>query len=277
MATPPRSLVQIARLHPAQAIHAPVAGPSRLLPLCRLHSSSSKSGPLASDAYRSQHQSHSEQAQTATRSTPADLSKEDREALESMLRVDHAGEIAANTIYQAQAQVFGWKRDGKTREMMLDMWNSEKKHLRVARQLLVQHQVRPSALLPVWALAGRVLGGATALMGKEAAMACTEAVETVIGEHYDDQLVHLRSITSSPQAATDKSAPSPTSSESSDSGSKHPSLPLLADVIREFRDDELGHLDTAVEHDAQQAPAHALLSAVIGYGCKAAIAVAKRV
>ena len=38
----------------------------------------------------------------------------------------------------------------------------------------------------VWAFAGRILGGATALMGEKSAMACTEAVETVIGEHYDE-------------------------------------------------------------------------------------------
>ncbi|KAE8211597.1 hypothetical protein CF327_g4665 [Tilletia walkeri] len=243
----------------------------------RAHSTSSSSNaPLASDAYTQR--THQEGHSAATGSTPRDLSAHDRAALESMLRVDHAGEVAANTIYQAQAQVFGWKRDGETRDMMLNMWNSEKKHLRVARQLLAQHEVRPSALLPMWGLAGRVLGSATALMGKEAAMACTEAVETVIGEHYDDQLVHLRSITSQAAQPTDADSSSPSSSSSSTSfGSQHPSLPLLAEVIREFRDDELEHLDTAVEHDAQQAPAHALLSAVVGYGCKAAIAVAKRV
>ena len=59
------------------------------------------------------------------------------------------------------------------------MWDTEKKHLKVAKQLLVQHKVRPSAFLPLWSLAGTALGSATALLGKEAAMACTEAVETV--------------------------------------------------------------------------------------------------
>jgi 3-demethoxyubiquinol 3-hydroxylase len=56
----------------------------------------------------------------------------------------------------------------------------------------------------------------------------------------------------------------------------HPSIPLLKDVIREFRDDELEHLDIAVEHFAQRAPAHALLSAVVGGGCKIAIELCKR-
>lgn len=45
----------------------------------------------------------------------------------------------------------------------------------------------------------------------------------------------------------------------------------------EFRDDELEHLDTAVDHFSQRAPAHALLSAVIGGGCKIAIEVCKRI
>ena len=57
----------------------------------------------------------------------------------------------------------------------------------------------------------------------------------------------------------------------------HPSLPLLKQILEEFRDDELEHLDTAVEEGAQRAPGHALLGAVIGWGCKAAIGVCKRI
>lgn len=59
--------------------------------------------------------------------------------------------------------------------------------------------------------------------------------------------------------------------------SKHPSIALLQDVLTEFRDDELEHLDTAVEHDAQKAPAHALLSAIIASSCRAGIAISKRI
>lgn len=53
-------------------------------------------------------------------------------------------------------------------------------------------------------------------------------------------------------------------------------MPLLKGVIREFRDDELEHLDIAVENDSQKAPAHALLSTVVGAGCKVAIELCKR-
>lgn len=43
-------------------------------------------------------------------------------------------------------------------------------------------------MTPIWNVAGFVLGAGTALMGEKAAMACTVAVETVIVEHYNDQL-----------------------------------------------------------------------------------------
>jgi 3-demethoxyubiquinol 3-hydroxylase len=69
------------------------------------------------------------------------------------------------------------------------MWDQEKKHLAVMNKLTVQHRVRPTLLTEVAKAAGYGLGAVTALMGKEAAMACTEAVETAIGEHYDEYVV----------------------------------------------------------------------------------------
>jgi ubiquinone biosynthesis monooxygenase Coq7 len=154
-----------------------IAGPSRV----RLSST------VASLAYTRDTAGESGAAEppAATASTPQ-LSPHDRELLTRMLRVDHAGEVAANTIYEAQARVFGRMGDPKTEKLMLEMWETEKKHLAVVRQLLQQHRVSPSKLMPLWSAAGSLLGGVTALLGKEAAMACTEAVETVIGEHYDE-------------------------------------------------------------------------------------------
>ncbi|KAJ7752125.1 COQ7-domain-containing protein [Mycena metata] len=175
-----------------------------------------------------------------------------RQQLDSALRVDQAGEIAANYIYMGQMFVLG--RDRTMGPLIQEMWEQEKKHLAVMDKLQSQHRIRPTLLSDVAKVAGFGLGAITALMGKEAAMACTEAVETVIGEHYDDQLKEMESLPS-----------------------EHPSIPLLRDVVREFRDDELEHLDIAVEHDAQRAPAHALLSSIIGAGCKVAIEVCKRV
>lgn len=68
------------------------------------------------------------------------------------------------------------------------MWDQEKKHLDVMNKMQLQHRVRPTILWEVAQAAGYGLGVVTALMGKEAAMACTEAVETVIGEHYQESV-----------------------------------------------------------------------------------------
>lgn len=187
---------------------------------------------------------------SSTSSTPR-LPTELQACLDSAIRVDQAGELAANWIYRGQMAVLANHKEAGP--IIQDMWDQEKKHLAVMNELQLQHNVRPTVLWEVAKVAGFSLGAVTAFMGKEAAMACTEAVETVIGEHYDDQLKELDGLPSS-----------------------HPSIPLLREVIKEFRDDELEHLDTAIAHDAQRAPAHALLSAVVGAGCKVAIELCKR-
>lgn len=71
------------------------------------------------------------------------------------------------------------------------MWDQEKRHLNVMNKMQLQHHVRPTILWEVAQVAGYGLGVATALMGKETAMACTEAVETVIGEHYQEYALPL--------------------------------------------------------------------------------------
>lgn len=151
------------------------------------------------------------------------------------------------------------------------MWDQEKKHLAVMNKMQHQHRVRPTIFWEVARAGGFALGAVTALMGKEAAMACTEAVETVIGEHYDEWVY--------------SSSFSPNSADVADSQLKefehlpvdHPCVPVLKSVVKEFRDDELEHLDIAVENHSQRAPAHALLSTVVGTGCKVAIELCKRI
>ncbi|GAA5924839.1 putative monooxygenase CAT5 [Sporobolomyces koalae] len=189
----------------------------------------------------------------ATVETP-DLNPAQRDILEKIIRVDQAGELGANYIYRGQRAVLGLGTDKRTTDLVQAMWDGEKKHIAAFDKLITQHAVRPTALYPVWKAMAFGLGAGTALLGKRAAMACTEAVETVIGEHYNEQLDLL-----------DKDFPD------------HPSLPLLRKVLTEFRDDELEHLDTAVENEAQQAPAYALLSAVIAGGCRWAIAATSKV
>ena len=166
-----------------------------------------------------------------------------------MLRIDHAGEYGAVAIYRGQQAVF--RRQAATRPMadtLAEMEAEEQKHLDAFDKLLVERGVRPTAMTPIWNVAGYGLGVVTALMGEKAAHACTEAVETVIEEHYAQQA----------EACQDEE-------------------PELAATFREFREDELHHRDTAIEGGAQHAPFYRGLSALIKTGCRAAIAVTSKI
>ncbi|CAI9735006.1 5-demethoxyubiquinone hydroxylase, mitochondrial-like [Octopus vulgaris] len=102
--------------------------------------------------------------------------------VDRIIRVDHAGELGADRIYAGQYAVLKKTPVGS---LIKEMWEEEKYHRETFEKLMVQHRARPTALLPIWNVAGFVLGAGTALMGKEAAMACTVAVEDVIGHHYN--------------------------------------------------------------------------------------------
>jgi ubiquinone biosynthesis monooxygenase Coq7 len=168
-----------------------------------------------------------------------------KEALARMLRVDHAGEYGAARIYAGQLAVLG--EDAVAGEIR-SMAAQEAAHLAEFNRLLIERRVRPSALLPFWHVAGYALGAGTAMLGPKAAMACTVAVESVIAEHYQNQLATLP-----------------------------PEEKKLHATIHQFRDEEMAHHDTGLAHDAESAPAYALLSGAIRRGCKAAIWLAERV
>src|SRR5205085_12679677 len=100
-----------------------------------------------------------------------------------------AGEYGAVRIYDGQlaaAQLSFWGR-GRARDEIRRIAEQEKRHLAQFEILVRERNVRPTALQPLWHLAGYALGAATALLGERAAMACTVAVEEVIDEHYRHQ------------------------------------------------------------------------------------------
>jgi 3-demethoxyubiquinol 3-hydroxylase len=173
---------------------------------------------------------------------------ETKSRLAEILRVDHAGELAAVHIYRGQAAVFGGTKNDALAQQFKHMEGEEQVHLDAFETLMREKQVRPTVMTPVWRLAALGLGVGTALLGEKAAHACTEAVESVIGEHYADQVREV---------------------EASD--------PELAAKLSQFRDDELGHHDRAVDQGAREATAYPLLSAVIKTGCRLAIRISEKI
>lgn len=162
--------------------------------------------------------------------------------LAEILRVDHAGELGAVHIYRGQRAVFEAAGRAEISGTLAEMERHEAEHLAAFDALLTERRVRPTLLAPLWRAAGFALGAGTALMGEKAAHACTEAVETVIEQHYADQIAELQQ--------------------------REPEL--AADLSR-FRADELHHRDAALEQGAREAPGYGLLSAVVQAGCRVAI------
>ena len=176
---------------------------------------------------------------------PGTTTSEDTDA---MIRVDHAGEYGAVRIYEGQLAVLG-NRPGakKTAQAIQKMARQEQDHLKAFDALVNERRVRPTALAPIWHVAGYALGAATALMGEKAAMACTAAVEEVIDEHYAGQIARIR----------DDDA--------------------LKARIEAFRADEIAHRDEALARGAEEAPGYRLLSAAIKSGCRLAIKLSERI
>jgi ubiquinone biosynthesis monooxygenase Coq7 len=162
-----------------------------------------------------------------------------------MIRVDHAGEYGAGRIYAGQIAVLGHGPQG---DVLRHMQAQEQVHLEKFSALIAERQVRPTALLPFWHVAGFALGAVTAALGTRAAMACTVAVEEAIDEHYRAQTESL--------------------------GAEEPEL---RQTIETFRQEELEHRDIGLAHDAESTPGYRVLSALIKTGCKVAIALSERI
>jgi len=174
---------------------------------------------------------------------PGDPTRE--ELLARMIRVDHAGEYGARRIYDGQLAVLGRSPAGASIRRMAAQ---EQRHLEVFDRLVVGRRVRPTLLSPLWHVAGFALGAGSAILGESAAMACTEAVEEVIDEHYGRQLAAL--------------------------GGEEPELKA---TIAEFRADEIEHRDTARAAGAADAPGYPLLKAAVKAGSRLAIWLSERI
>jgi ubiquinone biosynthesis monooxygenase Coq7 len=174
---------------------------------------------------------------------PGDLPPE--RLIERMIRVDQAGEYGAVRIYEGQLAVLGRTAGA---EAIRRMAQQERTHLEAFNALMVRRRVRPTALGPLWYVAGFALGAGTALLGFKAAMACTVAVEDVIGEHYARQIAALA-----------------------------PAEKALKRAFRKARRDELEHRETALAAGAREAPAYGPLTAAIKAGTRVAIWLSERI
>jgi len=182
---------------------------------------------------------------TTTDRLPGDLTRD--QLLERMIRVDQAGEYGAVRIYEGQLAVLG---DGSSAPTLNHMYEQEQRHLDTFNKMVSRRRVRPTALMPLWHMAGFALGAGTALLGKKAAMACTVAVEEVIDEHYAAQVAQLEDDAQEQE---------------------------LKDTCEEFRLEEVEHRDTAINHGAKDAPGYEVLTSAVKAGSRLAIWLSERI
>ncbi len=167
----------------------------------------------------------------------------------AMIRVDHAGEYGAVRIYQGQLAVLGASpATARSAALIRHMAAQEDAHLVTFDRLIAERGVRPTVLAPIWDAAGFALGAATALLGEKAAMACTEAVEEVIDEHYASQQDSLKGRDAE-----------------------------LEELVGRFRAEEIEHRDTARAEGAKEAPAYPVLTGLVKAGVRMAIRLSEKV
>lgn len=164
-----------------------------------------------------------------------------KERLEEILRVNHAGEFGAARIYEGQLSVL------KKHKKISHMYEQEQEHLKYFEKKLLEERMRPSVLSPIWSVGGYLLGKLTAKLGEEASMAATEAVESVIQEHYQKQMDELGD-----------------------------DVPELKAKIRQFREEELEHHDEAIASGSRNAPCYKIMTSMIKWTSRIAIKLAEK-
>lgn len=192
------------------------------------------------------------------------LSPAQRAYLERAIRVDQAGELGADYIYRGQIFVLSRKYP-HLRPILNHMWEQEVHHRSTFNELQLKHRVRPSLITPLWKVGAIAMGAGTALISREAAMACTEAVETVIGGHYNEQLRVLNN--QFEQESSNKTGVTAQPRE----------IESLIATVKEFRDQELEHLDTAIKNDSRMAVPYMIITEAIKNVCRLAIWSAERI
>ena len=164
--------------------------------------------------------------------------------IKSILRVNHAGELGARQIYKAQLKILGNDPD------LLQMAKQEEMHLKTFTKLMIEHRVKPTVFQPLWHVLSYGMGVCTALMGKNAAHACTIVVEEIIVDHYQEQIDALSSCAE---------------------------LQPLKNVIEAFKRDEDHHKELAIANGGRDSEYYPGLEKIIKAITNTAIKISKKI
>ena len=130
----------------------------------------------------------------ASRPSPADmideslLSLEQRRLSRALMRVNHAGELAAQALYHGQAVV---TRDAATRAQLLAAADEERDHLAWCTERITELRGRASVLGPFWFVGSLAVGVLAGGRGDAASLGFVVETERQVESHLDDHLGRL--------------------------------------------------------------------------------------
>jgi 3-demethoxyubiquinol 3-hydroxylase len=130
---------------------------------------------------------------TAAREVPGPppsqiLADQERRHAAGLMRVNHAGEIAAQGLYHGGAFL---ARDADTRAFMLKAAREEGDHLAWCETRLQELQAVPSKLNPLWYAGSFTLGAMAALLGDRVNLGLVTETERQVENHLSDHLQQL--------------------------------------------------------------------------------------
>jgi ubiquinone biosynthesis monooxygenase Coq7 len=130
------------------------------------------------------------QASRAAPEAPAGAGLEEGERVESvrLMRVNHAGEVAAQALYQGQALT---ARDPKVKSAMNQAAAEEIDHLAWCEQRLKELKGRPSLLNPIWYFGSLALGAFAGSLGDRASLGFIAETEKQVESHLRGHLERL--------------------------------------------------------------------------------------
>lgn len=180
------------------------------------------------------------------------LPGDNKNKLDEIIRVDHSGELGAINIYRGQIAA---TKKGKTEllQVLNDMYQEEMKHFEYFKSQIEEHRIRPSFFTPLWAKLGFIIGYITGLLGEKTAMTLTVGVETVIGNHYKEQIKTIEILEKNGVIQNGQ----------------------LKEKISQFMQDELEHLDIGINRKAEEMCCHFYFRKVVELATTWAIHIAK--
>jgi ubiquinone biosynthesis monooxygenase Coq7 len=116
------------------------------------------------------------------------LSTEDKRESAALMRVNHAGEVAAQALYHAQAL---FARNPEVRDFMLHAAREETDHLAWCEVRLKELGARPSLLKPLWYAGSFGIGTLAALLGDRASLGFVAETERQVEGHLKSHLDRL--------------------------------------------------------------------------------------